>query len=208
MIKKFVNGMKLAMTTKDAKKTMIISAGLFVFALFFLFVSKDSAFLGSILSVYVWMFFNQFCNMLELSQVEASSPYRKFMATTMQDIITFAGSIITGVLVGLSAARQEEPSNMIVGYIFIAVFLVYFGLVYRYYWLGLLLVIVLVLGGMTVAIFILPKLMLEPLTLNQVVLYGSCSIAGGWLIGFLLRRIFWKKEVSQIMRTSLERQVK
>lgn len=200
---KFVKCLKLAMLYKDAKKTMIIALVCFICGPIFLMTSNLS-FAGAVLTVYPWMFLMQFMTMTEIAEATAASPIRKFAATTMCDIISFVGCIVSYLVITIIGNIKGFGSDALISFVFIGMFIIYFATVYRFYWASILIII-----GLFVAMysfFVLNVSKFATLDFNYPVL-GGVVLLVCWLIGCICRRLTYKMPINPIMVRSLEKQV-
>lgn len=203
MNNKFLRAVKVAMLCKNSKGIMIFSVACFFIAPVLMIVSDEFFFLGGILTVYSWMFFTQFLALVDLSEAAAASPLKKYMATTMQDIITGVGALISLGSILVSTHIRGANRECFLAYAFICIFLIYFGVVYKWYWGGLITVCLLFGAAMPLTLILTGKIELSVVTLDVV---GGVAIVFGWAVGLIFRHALYKLPMAPIMRKSLERQ--
>ena len=204
MNNKFVRSLKIAMLCKNAKGIMFLSLFFLVLSPVLMIISNSSFFLGAILSLYSWMFLTQYLAIPELAEVAAASPMKKFMATTMQDIVSFVGVLISFACVAVS--NHINPCvdyNILFAYIAISAFTIYFGITYRAYVVGTIVVLVSI-GFFAVLSGILSRKF--DFAAIPIDLIGFLIILVGWALGVLFRHVLYKIPMSNLMRKSLERQ--
>lgn len=203
MNSRFVKAIKLAMLCKNSKGIMIFSLACFFLAPVMMIASANYFFLGGILTVYSWMFFTQFLALTELAEITASSPLKKYMATTMQDIITGIGALFSLVSILVSTHLRGASKECLMAYSFIGIFLLYFGVVYKCYWGGLISVCIILGASLPIVSIVSYETDFSQLTLDII---GISVTLIGWVGGLIFRHALYKRPMSPIMRKSLERQ--
>lgn len=204
MNSRFARSLKIAMQCKSSKGTMIFSVVCLVLSPVLMMVSDSSFFVGAILSLYSWMFLTQYLAIPELAEVVAASPLKRYMATTMQDIISGVGCLISYACIAIAShVNNDITFNILFAYIAIAAFTIYFGMAYRAYVIGIVVVFatLIIFGSGTFFLDMYFGLSALPIDLS-----GFLIILVGWVLGVVARHALYKIPMSNIMRKSLERQ--
>lgn len=207
MIKDLKDALKLAMMMKNAKSSVVIGIVSAAFGVLTLFLNVQEGFCGGLFTMYAWMMPIAFVAQQEVCTMCAASPKRRRISINSVDLLTVCGAVTSYLCIALAA--NLSPRNVdkcaLVNYVVVSAILIFYGIAYRAYWMGVILLGVVVGVGCGCGSEL--AALGAGLTDWQEALVGLGLVAIGWFGGSLLRHLLYKRPVSSVMNASLERQL-
>lgn len=205
MMKKIRSGFKLILHGHGVKLNLIGGVLFWLLGGLMLWLPFEGMKLAAILYVMLGpLMLVQVAYTLLYSGIVAASPKRKLIEITIPDWVSVGAVVLSYVIVLISTvinektgmvSVQESLESMLHSAGAMALVLIYYGLAYKYYWLGIILFTVTFLAGHIGGIVFF-ELVDPPLTLLSTSLISLIIVTMGVVLSSLIRRGVYKKALS------------
>lgn len=216
MLKNFIHDTKIGLTlTKygiKAKMQFAMATLFFIIGVIVDIFSNGSSYIGGFYVVLSGMFIFQSIISIDASTLIQSSGYKKKIqvaypyyaiipiVTVFYTIIVIVHAKMAGSTMG--GLTVEENYNRQVVYLFamnalLFVTLVYFGVCYKYFIVGMILLLIAVLP-LSMATFAEEEWICAHFTLSQVIIIGYVLMIVGFIVSILISKLLYRKPLSKV----------
>lgn len=213
MLKKYKNILRLVPFGIQAKLQIACGVILFVLGIVFIVLGSGTLYMvGGLYFILSGLFVCQLLISLDVSVLVQTSPYKKMLQTSAPmvvcAVITLIGFTAVAVIFAVCPPRDQfltASQNLLFLAVFVFVMELYMGIVYKYFWVSMVILIVMCGGGGFVAGLVgaldaveIPFFSsLFSMDYYLVVILGYALVTLGMALSYGLCCLFYKKELSK-----------